>query len=59
MLYKATKILKVLRATDERAFWEYANQLSVSVKSPDYPYSIKTWYEDEFLPFLKEMRDEQ
>ncbi len=36
MLYKATNILKVLRAADERAFWEYANQLSVSVHNT-YP----------------------
>lgn len=59
LLQKATTILKLLRDADEKAFWEYADELTLMVKSDQYPHSIKTWYEDDFLPFLKEMRDEQ
>lgn len=57
MLAKAKSILNVVKELDRQAFLRYAHELSIKVQEDDYPYSIKTWYEDDFVHLLEDYGD--
>lgn len=48
-----------LEGEDKKAFFRNARLLAEKVQRPDYPYSIKTWYEDDFRKLVEEYGDEQ
>ncbi len=58
-LKRALNILKIIKAADQKAFLRYAKELGAKVQQADYPHSIKTWYEDDFIHLLEEYGDEQ
>lgn len=58
ILNSVTNILNMIRKADDRAFIQYAKELGAQMNLPDYPHSIKAWYEDEFLELLEAYNDE-
>jgi hypothetical protein len=54
LLKSATAILKRTKDADMAAFDRYAAELAERVYTPDFPHSVKAWYEDDFVFLLKE-----
>lgn len=59
ILKSANVLLAQLLEEDDVMFLEYAHELGAKVKEPEYPHSIKTWYEDEFLELLENYGNKQ
>lgn len=59
ILKSANILLAKLLEADDVMFLEYAKELDAKVRQADYPYSIKAWYEDEFLELLENYGNKQ
>lgn len=59
VLKRALNILEKVKVADQKVFLRYAKELGAKVQQPDYPHSIKAWYEDDFVHLLEEYGDEQ
>ncbi len=53
------EILALAEHINDAFFMSYAKEFAEKIKEPLYPYSLKTWYEDDFKPFMDEYKNEQ